>query len=544
IQIIYPLWHRAVYGIEAWSTRIVYGWAHLYAIFDGITKDAMSWQPTGAKTKADPKYFRFRVLQIVFNLIPSILWVYLAARQVIVYKNLVFIPILLSGIYYYLICAKISFFVSNNKFRFTDLFSKNVRLATNQIIITMPLIILVCLNILLLNHKALNLNLPTFQKHEVAKETNRKSETKQAYAKILIQTSFDKETLAKTWVYYKAHFMTMEGQSIDPERVYKTTSEGQSYLMLRSVIIDDRDTFDKAWTWTKDNIQHKDDKLFAWLWGGKTKASEKIISQDNATDADEDIALSLILASYKWNNKQYLIDAKEIIKDLWKNDVKELGGRYYLLAGSQFNKPNGLVINPSYLSPASYRIFGKVDKDNNWNKLADDSYLTLIQINSDTKDTVGLPPNWVLAARTGKIVNASQYVSGDSGIYGYDSFRTFWRVALDNIWFGDKKSKDYLSVASPFFEYEWKTSIKINATYSTDGIALSKNDSPSVYAAPLATFMITDKNLAEDIYKNYYQKQLDNGGYWGTGKSYYDQNWSWFATALYSGNLKLPGQLN
>ncbi|HVZ67509.1 MAG TPA: glycosyl hydrolase family 8 [Patescibacteria group bacterium] len=546
IQIIYPLWHRAVYGIEAWSTRIVYGWAHLYAIFDGITKDAMSWQPTGTKSKADPKYFRFRLLQIIFNLLPSIVWVYLAARQVIVYNNFVFIPILLSGIYYYLICAKISFFVSNSRLNFGDLFSANIKSVSKQIVIAMPLLILVSLGVLLFNANSLNIKFNFYQsKPIVSGVSQKKTSIKNAYANnTLIQSVNNDEILLKTWTYYKDNFVTENGQSIDPDRQYKTTSEGQSYILLRSVIINDKDTFEKSWSWTKENLQHKqNDKLFSWLWGGATPAKEKVIYKENATDADEDIALALILASYKWNNKEYLAEAKAIISDIWKFNVVKQNTRYYLLGGSQFNKPQGFVINPSYISPASYKIFSAVDKDHPWKNLAKDSYYLLQKINLDTPNTVGLPPNWILLSRSGKITKATIFVTGNSDMYGYDAFRTFWRVALDANWFDNKEAKDYLSIAEIFFGEKWNKDKKINAVYTTDGKVIDSKQSVSTYTGPLSVFSIRDKKIADEIYKDYYNKQLNHDGYWGNGKNYYDQNWAWFATALYSGNIKLPKNL-
>lgn len=124
VQIIYPLWHKATYGIEAWSTRTVYGWAHLFAIFDAITRNKMQWQATGTKIGRDMRYISFRVLQVSFNFIPAVLWIYLSAEKVIVQMDIIFIPILLSGIYYYFMCAKVTFYMPfkvNNKNRFKTL---------------------------------------------------------------------------------------------------------------------------------------------------------------------------------------------------------------------------------------------------------------------------------------------------------------------------------------------------------------------------------------------------------------------------------------
>ncbi len=106
-----PLWHEAVYGIEAWSARNVYGWAHLFAIYDCITKNTMHWNPSGSKMKIDLRYVSFRVLQTVFNFIPACAWVYISADKMVTQTNLYFLPMLLSGIYYLTITFKTTFYL-------------------------------------------------------------------------------------------------------------------------------------------------------------------------------------------------------------------------------------------------------------------------------------------------------------------------------------------------------------------------------------------------------------------------------------------------
>lgn len=107
-QVIFPLWHRSIYGVEAWATRSVYGWAHLFAVVDHIRGRPMGWQPTGGKTKKDTRYATFRTLQVLFNLVPAVVWTALGAKYLIVTGNLSFLPITISGAYYLLITTKVA----------------------------------------------------------------------------------------------------------------------------------------------------------------------------------------------------------------------------------------------------------------------------------------------------------------------------------------------------------------------------------------------------------------------------------------------------
>ncbi len=108
MHVIVPLWHRKPYGIEAASVRVVYGWAHLIALFDKFLGSAMEWQPTGAiSKKRDYKYLSFRIGVIIFNLIPALLWVGAALYHMIYWSLLDFLPIYILGIYYLFVVLKI-----------------------------------------------------------------------------------------------------------------------------------------------------------------------------------------------------------------------------------------------------------------------------------------------------------------------------------------------------------------------------------------------------------------------------------------------------
>jgi cellulose synthase (UDP-forming) len=113
-QIIYPLWHKSVYGIEAWATRNVYGWAYLFAIIDHIIDKPMGWQPTGTKIKKDRKYIHFRIMQFLFNFIPAIIWVGFSMYHLAMSKSPEYIPILISGLYYLAVVLKVSFYSSKS----------------------------------------------------------------------------------------------------------------------------------------------------------------------------------------------------------------------------------------------------------------------------------------------------------------------------------------------------------------------------------------------------------------------------------------------
>ena len=348
-----------------------------------------------------------------------------------------------------------------------------------------------------------------------------------------------RRVLVSTWDTYKKSFIEKDGNTIDPA-IKQTTSEGQSYAMLRAVWMNDKVQFDKSWGWTKRNLQ-KQNNLFAWKWGQLPNGKPGIIDGSSAADADEDIALALAFAGKRWNDVRYTEEAKTIISAIWENEVKTVNGKPYLVAGDWAQNKSYAVINPSYLAPSSYRIFAEIDKTHNWNALVNSSYevLTACTNNSLDKDTsAGLAPNWCAVNASGQVIQNPE-TGLQSTEYSYDAYRTPWRIALDYQWNKEPRAKKYLT-DSDFLREEWKEKKQLVVGYTHDGEPWEKYESASAYGANLGNFIITDKKVADEIYKTKMLNKLyedKEGSYWEDPKNYYTQNWAWFGTALYNNDL-------
>ena len=345
------------------------------------------------------------------------------------------------------------------------------------------------------------------------------------------------ERLKKSWQTYKKFFLRDYGQIIDPSNGV-TTSEGQSYAMLRAVWMNDKPTFDGSWQWTRDHFQFRNnDKLLSWKWSG-----DKLQDSNNATDGDEDIALALLFAYKKWGDETYLASAKEIIADIWKYTVVDVQGRYYLLSAHKDSTTqwNGYLFNPSYLSPATYRIFAEVDKANDWNKLADDTYDILNQMGQMPGNKTYLPSDWMIVqSQSGAFSSADDYFDYDVDRFSFDAFRTFWRVALDYQWFGTPAAKQYLDKVNLFLIKHYQQTGSLPRQIMPDGTVVGPKPVLAINAGYLAALM-TSRN--SEVAKKFFHEQIDatynqSGNYWGDKYNYYDANWAWFGTAMYNGNL-------
>ncbi len=354
-----------------------------------------------------------------------------------------------------------------------------------------------------------------------------------------------------TWVAYSGRIQK-DGRTIDRSRNYLTTSEGQSYSLLRAVWMDDRETFDRVLKWTNHNLRKRpDDKLFAWLWGENPDGSWDVMRGEGgintAADADQDIALALIFASQRWNEDDYLDQAQQILNDIWRTEVVTINGTPYLVAGNWAYDELNPTVNPSYLAFAAYPIFAEVDPTHPWLLLKDSSYDVLLASTNDPLDmleSAGIPPDWVALDReTGLVVTPSH--ADKSTHFSDDAFRVLWRVALDWSWHRDPRAREYLEQQAMFFETEWKENGVVYGTYSHSGDPLTFNENNSVYATLASSLASVKPELAQEIFSSKVASLYDpDTEDLIPSLGYYPQNWVWFGMALYSQNVPNLAQAN
>ncbi len=324
----------------------------------------------------------------------------------------------------------------------------------------------------------------------------------------------------------------------------RTTSEGESYSMLRAVWLDDKTTFDSSWKFTAENLQRQNDHLFSWLFGQLPNGKYGILiakgGQNTASDADTDIALSLVFAASRWNDQKYLDAAKQIIPSIWDNEVVTVQGIPYLAADNlEKNASTSVVINPSYFEPYAYRIFAKLDPTHPWMKLVDSSYSFLeksMTANLDKQNSAHIPPDWVVMNKQTGALSAPTSGSSTTNM-SFDALRIPWRLSLDLAWNKEPRAKTLLSDMH-FLENEWTTNGLLYTNYAHDGTAITKNQAAAFYGGTIGYFINTNPETAKEIYDNKLIYLLDpNTESWKVELGYYDDNWAWFGIALYNGLL-------
>lgn len=347
------------------------------------------------------------------------------------------------------------------------------------------------------------------------------------------------QMLAELWSSYKE--TTIEPgtyRAVDRELDNITTSEGQSYSLLRAVWMDDQTTFDQSLKWTKQFIQ-RPDHLFAWRYGPLEDGSYGIQTDqggyNTASDADCDIALALIMATKRWGDPSYLEEAKKIIASVWKHEVVMVAGKPVLAALDLESDPikKEIIVNPSYFSPFEYKVFATIDPKHDWLALSDNSYDILLALSEDTlglDTSSGLPPDWV---SMNKVTGAfGKPAFGQTTDYGFDAVRTPWRMALDWQWNKDPRAKEVLS-RYRFLGDQWRQHGHLKAIYTHDGLVGGDYESLTMYGTAMGYFLVMDQEAGRELYERKLQVLYDPDTQSAVqGLRYYDANWTWFGIAL------------
>ena len=233
-----------------------------------------------------------------------------------------------------------------------------------------------------------------------------------------------------------------------------TVSEGIAYGMLIAVYFDDKALFDGLYKYWTSKVATNG--LMTWCipaGGGSCSASG-----GTATDADEDAAFAMLMASKQWTSGGYSGTATTLINAVMSTDMSGT----YIKAGSNYSASQ--ITNPSYFAPAFYRAFGS-----SWNGLADNSY-TLLNAALQGRSN-GLVAAWC----TGGSCNAPASNGGaDDMNYQYDSHRIPWRIGLDYCWNGTAAAKTYLDKIVGFFAGKASTGVgRVFDIYELTGMETS-----------------------------------------------------------------------
>jgi hypothetical protein len=182
-----------------------------------------------------------------------------------------------------------------------------------------------------------------------------------------------------------------------------------------------------------------------------------------------------------------------------------------------------------------------LDPENRWFELVETSYRVIFEsaeLNFYSERSAGLPPDWIgIDPETGELLPVDLGDDRDTTIYGFEAPRTYWRIALDQRFFEDGRALSFLDMAG-FIHEEIERKGYTSSVYSEAGDILESHTSKVSLAGSLAALLTRDPKTANELYIDQFKKGItrysDNSISWGEPASLYDQEWGWFAVALYA----------
>jgi len=403
--------------------------------------------------------------------------------------------------------------------------------------------------------------------------------------------------LRASWQSYCDHFIKSDGQVIIPEEGGGTISEAQAYALLRAVWAKDAPVFTRVYAWTYKNlsrVQTHGDHLLSWRWGRLPGGSWGVLDANSATDGNLDYALALVLAHrLGWRAPpglpDYREEARRVQADILAKEVVALpGGDLLLTPGNWHELKPPYLVNPSYFSPAAYRLFAKftppapqrtaantlrggplspspsLEEDGGdkklpplpltpshqgrgnippevvWDTLHQSTYKLLGQLAQGLEGHtgVGLFPDWCRVDAAGRLAPAP----GKDTRFGWEAVRLPYRVALDGLWFKEPRAAQLLTDKFlPFFKSQWQARARLLAVYNFDGSPAVDYESPVLYAGVLAGALAAgDREFGREMALKILAFYREDGGraFFEAPDHYYANNWAWLGLALYAGWVK------
>ncbi|HET6150120.1 MAG TPA: glycosyl hydrolase family 8, partial [Polyangia bacterium] len=239
----------------------------------------------------------------------------------------------------------------------------------------------------------------------------------------------------------------------------------------------------------------------------------------SASDGDLDMIWGLIMASDQWSSAEYLSAAAAMINAVRQNSIASDGS---LKPGDTWG--GTALTNPSYFSPAYFRVFAVVSGDANWSgAILDKNYSTLAKVTGNN----GLVPDWT---NNSGVVNTT-LMEGNSTFnnssYGYDAARTPWRIAMDWCFNGEVRARDYLMKIGAFFDGVGASNI--GDGYSLTGSPTTGNKNMAFIGPAGVSGMAGFPTLLNGAF-NY---GIGNGG----DQSYYPSSLRMISMLMMSGNF-------
>ncbi len=351
-----------------------------------------------------------------------------------------------------------------------------------------------------------------------------------AYTYGIYSTSYSNSNLLNLYNTWKTHYV-VAASGYDrverPDQSNDTVSEGMGYGMLMAVYFNDAALYNNLWSYMQLHL----DSNTLMVWNLNSDGSNKASPADSATDADEDIAFSVLMAARQFGPTPGVDDT-----NIRATAMTEEG---YVLShdidsstsavnpGDQWNT----WYYPSYWDPAYYAEWANIDTTNSakWNAVL--TAMTTWAGGGCRSTANGLIGDSCLA--NGAVENGDPCNSGGNGScngldYLYNSCRVPWRFELYYTWNGVDSATElqYISV-----HFNTIAATAIEDGYVVSSGAVTGTNHNACFTGPIGCSFMRNYNGYQTTLNNYC---TETGSF--APNSYYNDSWQILSLLLMTGN--------
>lgn len=254
-------------------------------------------------------------------------------------------------------------------------------------------------------------------------------------------------------------------------------SEGQGYGMTIVVLMAGfdpyaRNIYDKLYRCYKAHPSDRGHHLMAWA----QYTNDKDVDKTSAADGDMDIAYSLLLADKQWGSTgtiNYLAEARATIADIMRYEINHKTWSVILSNGIESESKDYFDTRTSDFMPVNFKAFKLATGDTRWDKVIDSMYKLFLNMQATYSPDAGLVPDFIVHINKKPKPAPPNYLeSRYDGQYNYNACRVPWRIGLDYLMTGDKRSHIFVQKIN-----RWIRETTSNDTYNLSaGYTLGGND--------------------------------------------------------------------
>jgi hypothetical protein len=329
----------------------------------------------------------------------------------------------------------------------------------------------------------------------------------------------DDTTILNMYTAWKASRITDDGTyaytKADQDNNY-TYSEGMGYAMIMAAYMNDQTLFNHLWAY---KLKWNDGNgLMNWKINGESG----IVGSNSATDADQDIAYSLMIAGAVWGNAGAYNYASLALTEL--NRIRSLDlDNYAVRPGDAFDSCR----YPSYFMVSQYQAYAAHDTGNAslWGSVRTQCYSTLNNTNI-INSTSHLIPETCQDASTGG------GCSDSTTDYKYNSCRVPYRVAMDWLYYGNASASSYLGNMANWLSSQSAGSIGDDYVVATNAKTSSGNN--GAFVGPFTCAFTVNSTYQANL-NSYYTALLGLSD--ANNGSYFNGAWQLQSLMLLSGHM-------